>query len=63
MNFLTYLVLRFFSSPVGEGILGGILFIVLLAVSPLFLVLTPFGWVWMVYNEWKEAMAEDKDNA
>lgn len=62
MNFLTYLVLRFFHSPLGEGLLGGLGFILLLALSPILLALAPFGWVWMVYDEWKEAMAKEEQD-
>lgn len=59
MNFVTYLVARFAVSPIGEGILGGIGLILIVMLSPLLLVLAPFGWIWMVYDEWKEFVKED----
>ena len=59
MNFVTYLADRFAVSPIGEGILGGIGLILIVMLSPLLLVLAPFGWIWMVYDEWKEFVKED----
>ena len=59
MNFVTYLAARFAVSPIGEGILGGIGLILIVMLSPLLLVLAPFGWIWMVYDEWKEFVKED----
>jgi hypothetical protein len=62
LNFLTYLTLRFAYSPVGEGIQGAVLLIVLVIISPVLLALAPFGWIWMVWDEWKEGMAEEDKN-
>jgi hypothetical protein len=59
MNFLTYLALRFACSPVGNGLLGGLGFVLIVVLSPIFLVLAPFGWIWMVYDDWKEFEDED----
>ena len=62
MNFLTYLGLRFFHSPVGEGLLGGLGLILTVVLLPLLLVLAPIGWIWMVYDEWKEATTEEEQD-
>jgi hypothetical protein len=60
VNFVTYLAARFAVSPVGEGILGGIGLILIVMLLPLLLVLAPFGWIWMVYDEWREARGYDR---
>lgn len=53
MNFLTYLSLRIYKSPVVEGILGALMLIVLVLLSPLILLATPVVWIGLVYEEWK----------
>ena len=54
MNFLTYLALRFAASPIGEGIMGGLGFCLLIVLSPVLLVLAPIVWIGTVYGDWKE---------